>query len=97
VIGTTGTTVLVVVNFLIAIALGVLTGGVICWIAGRSWMPKVALLDAITALASGFTMALVVTFIIDRYYYADSLVGALFIVSVVGVVIRHIISRRWAK
>lgn len=90
-IGTTGATVLFLINVLFASVLGIGAGGLTCLALRRSWGVKDALIDAVLAAIVGVVAAyLVSTVDIGRGVW-ESRVALILAIAVGSVVVRHLI------
>lgn len=92
-IGTNAATLLVIVNFIAAVVLGVVAGGLSCLVLRRSWGLKVATRDAALAAAMAIISVTVITVIDNALGILESRVALVMAVAVGGVIVRHVIRR----
>ena len=94
-IGTTGATVLLILNIILASAVGVAAGGLTCFALRRSWSVKAALIDALVALVVALITVLTISAIGNARGALESPVWLLLgIVTVSVVVMRMLIGVR---
>jgi phage baseplate assembly protein W len=90
-IGTTGATVLFLINVLFASLLGIGAGGLACLVLRRPWGIKVALIDAVLAAVVAVVAAYVVAAIENARGIWESRVTLILVIAVASVVVRHLI------
>lgn len=90
-IGTTGATVLFIINVLFAILLGIASGGLTCLVIHRPWGLKPALIDAILAAVVAVTAAYVVGAMDSASHVWESRVTLILVIAAGSVVVRHLI------
>jgi hypothetical protein len=89
-IGTTGATVLFIINVLFASVLGIAAGGVTCLVLHRPWGLKPALIDAILAAVVAVIAACVVGVIESATHVWGSRVTLILVIGAASVVVRHL-------
>jgi hypothetical protein len=90
-IGTSGATVLFVVNVLFASVLGVGAGGFTCFVLRRPWGLKAALIDAVLAAVVAIIAAYVVSAIEIRRGVWESRVTLVLVIAPASVALRHVV------
>ena len=90
-IGTSGATVLFVVNVLFASVLGVGAGGFTCFVLRRPWGLKAAVIDAVLAAVVAVVAAYVVSAIEIRRGVWESRVTLVLVIAPASVVLRHVV------
>lgn len=90
-IGTTGATVLFLINVLVACVLGLGAGGLMCLALRRSWGLKEALIDAVLAAVVAVTAAYLIAAIESARGVWESRVALILSIAVASVVVRHLI------
>jgi len=93
-IGTTGATVLFLINVLLAGVLGVAAGGLTCLAIRRSWGLKGALIDAVLAAVVSVAAAYVIAAIESARGVGESRIALILAIAVASVVVRHLIRLR---
>lgn len=88
-IGTRGAAVLMLVNFILASALGVGAGGLTCVAFRRAWGLKTALIDAVLAAVVAVVAVYVVSAIDNARGALQSRVGLVLVIATGVVVVRH--------
>jgi hypothetical protein len=90
-IGTTGATILYLINVLLASVLGVGAGGLTCLILRLKWGVKAALIDAVlAAIVAVITAYVAATIETARGVWASN-VTLVLVIAVISVVIRHLV------
>jgi hypothetical protein len=89
-IGTSGATVLFVVNVLFASVLGVGAGGLTCFLLRRPWGFKDALIDAVLAAVVAIVAAYLVSAIENARGVWESRVALILAIAAASIVIRHL-------
>lgn len=89
-IGTTGATVLFLVDILFAGVLGIGAGGLTCFMLHRPWGLKPALIDAVLAAVVAVTAAYTVAAIDSARGAWESRVTLILAIAVVSVVVKHL-------
>ncbi len=92
-IGTTGATVLMIANLIVATVLGMAAGGLACLILRTPWGLKIAVVDAAVAAATAIVSAFVITSIDAALGISQSRVALLMVVAVASVIVRHLLRR----
>lgn len=90
-IGTTGATILFLINLCFASALGVAAGGLTCLLLHRPWGLKTAAIDAVIAAGVAVIAAYVVSAIEVARGVLESRVTLILAIAVGTVVLRHVI------
>jgi hypothetical protein len=90
-IGTTGATVLFIINIVFAGVLGIGAGGLTCLVLRQPWGLRAALLDAVLAAGVALIAAYVLAAIEATRGVWGSLVGLVLAIAAVSVVVRHLI------
>ena len=90
-IGTSGATVLFVVNVLFASVLGVGAGGVTCFVLRRPWGLKAVVIDAVLAAVVAVVAAYVVSAIEISRGVWGSRVTLVLAIAAGSVVVRHVV------
>lgn len=90
-IGTTGATVLLVINIVLASLVGVAAGGLACLALRRAWGPKTAVIDGVLAAAVAIVSAYVVASIDDARGVWDSRVGLVLAIAAASAAVRHLV------
>jgi hypothetical protein len=93
-IGTTGATVLFLINVLFAGVLGIGAGGLTCLVRRRSWGLKAALIDAVLAAVVAVVAAYVIAAIESARGVWESRIVLILTIAVASVVVRHLIRPR---
>ena len=88
-IGTRGATIVMLVNFILASALGVGAGGLTCLAFRRAWGLKTALIDAVLAAVVAVVAVYVVLAIDTARGELKSRVGLVLVIATSAVVVRH--------
>jgi hypothetical protein len=89
-IGTTGATVLFLVNVILAGVLGICAGGLTCLVLRRPWSLKAALVDAVLAAVVAVISAYVVSAIDNARGALESRVGLILAIAAASVVVKHL-------
>lgn len=90
-IGTTGASVLFLINVIFAGVLGIGAGGLTCLVLRRSWGVKDALIDALLAAVVAVTAAYLISAIETARGVWESRVALILAIAVGSVVVRHLI------
>lgn len=92
-IGTTGATVLAIVNVLIAGILGIVVGAISCAVLRRRWTVRAAGIDAVLAMIVFFIAVMAISEIQIRLaHWADALTPG-WILAAVAVIAGHLVRR----
>jgi hypothetical protein len=89
-IGTSGATVLLLVNVVFAGVLGIGAGGLTCFALHRPWSLKAALLEAVLAVVVAVIAAYAVSAIDNARGVLESRVGLVLAIAAASVVVRHL-------
>jgi len=89
-IGTSGATILLLVNVIFAGVLGIGAGGLTCLVLRRPWSLKAALLDAVLAVVVAVIAAYAVSAIDNARGVLESRVGLVLAIAAASVVVRHL-------
>jgi hypothetical protein len=92
-IGTTGATVLFIVNSIFASVLGIGTGGLACLALRKPWSLKAALIDAVLAAVVAAIAAYAVSAVDMARGELQSRLTLIFAIAVGSVVLRHLLRR----
>jgi hypothetical protein len=92
-IGTTGATVLFLINLLLASALGVGAGGLTCLVLRRPWGVRAALTDAVLAASIAIAATYIVALIDSTRHAWTSRVMLILAIATASVVIEHLLRR----
>jgi hypothetical protein len=90
-IGTTGATVLLIINIALASVVGVVTGGLTCLVLRQPWSLKTVLLDAALAACVGLVAAYALATIEAARGVWGSLVGLVLAIAAVSIIVAHIV------
>jgi hypothetical protein len=90
-IGTTGATVLLIINIVLAGVLGIVTGGLMCLVLRQPWGLRTILLDAVVAAGVGFVAAYVLASIAAARGVWGSVVGLVLGIAAASVIVLHIV------
>jgi hypothetical protein len=90
-IGTTGATVLFLVNILLASALGVGAGGLTCLVLHRPWGARAALTDALLAAFAAIVAAYIFALIDSAHHAWTSRVTLILAIATASVVVKHLL------